>query len=146
MKYDVLFNLEINENEKDYDYGRFLPDESFNLMKTDDEVEEYDDGFSIRSIKFIGTLDEEKTKEFIEEYGGYARVEPVLADVIGMPSYFPSICPALVIIDELPEPPIYSCSIFITPVDENEEEFNTLKSLIEKSEKDLINYISNRLL
>jgi hypothetical protein len=144
MKYDVLFNIEIDSKEKDYE--KFLPDKKFKLTKTENEIEEIDDEFSVRSVKFIGNLDENQTKEFIEDYGGYAKVEPVLADVIGMPSCFPAICPAIVIIDEMPYPPVYSCNIFITPVDETDEEFNALKTLIEKGEKELIDYISNRLL
>ena len=144
MKYDILFDLEIDEKEENY--KRYFPDKKFKLTETENEIEEYDDEFSVRSVKFIGNLDEDQTKEFIENYGGYAKVEPVLADVIGMPSYFPAISPAIVIIDEMPYPPIYSGTIFITPVDETDEEFNTLKTLIEKGEKELIDYISNRLL
>ena len=144
MKYDILFEISFDEKEKNYQ--KYLPDKKFNLTKTENEIEDIREDFSLRRIKFIGNLNEDQTKEFIEDYGGYARFEPVLADVIGMPSCFPAMCPAIVIIDEMPYPPIYSCTIFITPVDETNEEFNVLKTLIEKGEKELINYISDRLL
>jgi len=138
MKYDILFNLEIDEKEKNY--KRFFPDKKFKLRQTENEIEEIDEDFSIRSVKFIGTLNEKEVKEFIEDYSGYTKIEEnCLAEVIGMPSYFPAVMPAIFLYDEMPYPPVEGRSIFITPVPENEEEFNTLKSLTEKCYFDLDN-------
>jgi hypothetical protein len=146
MKYDILFDLEIEGEEKNY--KKYFPDKKFKLEETDNEVEEIEEDFSRREVKFIGTLNEKETKEFIEDYSGYTKVEPCLADVIGMPSYFPAVSPAIVIYDEMPYPPLLSCYIFITPVPENEGEFDTLKALSEKDDngKALIDYITNKLL
>jgi hypothetical protein len=145
MEYDVLFEVSFDEKEKDYQ--KYLPDKKFNLMQTENELEDITEDFCIRRVKFIGTLNEQQAKEFIEDYGGYARVEPCLADVLVIVSYFPVISPAIVIYDELPYPPIEGREIFITPVPETEEEFNKLKSLAEKDDngKSLIDYITDKL-
>jgi hypothetical protein len=146
MKYDILFDLEIEGGEKNY--KRYFPDKKFKLTETENEIEEIEKDFSRREVKFIGTLNEKEAKEFIEDYSGYTKVEPCLAEVIGMPSYFPAVSPSVIIYDEMPYPPLESCYIFITPVPETEEEFNTLKALSEKdnNEKALIEYITNKLL
>ena len=143
MKYDILFEISFDEKEKNY--KKYLPDKKFKLTETENEIESITEDFSLRRVKFIGTLTEKEAKEFIEDYSGYTKVEPCLAEVIGMPSYFPAVSPAIVIFDEMPYPPVEGRSIFLTPIDENEEEFNTLRTLIEKSEKDLIDYITNKL-
>jgi len=144
MKYDVLFEISFDEKEKNYQ--KYFPDKKFNLKETENEIENITEDFNLRRIKFIGTLTEEEMKEFIESCIGYAKVEPVVAPVIGMPSFFPDLCPAIIIFDEMPYPPVEGRIMFITPIDENETEFNTLRTLIEKSEKDLIDYITDRLL
>jgi hypothetical protein len=145
MKYDVLFEISFDEKEKNY--KKYLPDKKFELTETENEIEDITEDFSIKRVKFIGTITEEQAREFIEDYSGYTKVEEAcLADVIGMPSYFPAISPAIFIYDEMPYPPIEDREIFITPVPETEEEFNTLRTLTEKSEKDLIDFITDKLL